>query len=108
MFRRRRNEPAPEAAPPDQSPSPMTIARPSRHPAGMGLRARPGGFGSRLREILGAGAPATESTWDDVEEALIAADVGGTATLPAASRSSSARRASGCSDWRCCRAGSGR
>ena len=47
----------------------------------MGLRARPSGFGSRLRAILGAGAPATDATWDEVEEALIAADVGGTATL---------------------------
>jgi fused signal recognition particle receptor len=81
MFRRWRDEPAPDAAPPDQAPEPMTVARPARQPAGMGLRARPGGFGSRLREILGAGAPATEATWDDVEEALIAADVGGTATL---------------------------
>jgi fused signal recognition particle receptor len=59
----------------------MTVARPARQPAGMGLRARPGGFGSRLREIFGAGAAATEATWDDVEEALIAADVGGAATL---------------------------
>ena len=35
----------------------------------------------RLRSILGAERPATDATWDEVEEALIAADVGGTATL---------------------------
>jgi fused signal recognition particle receptor len=47
----------------------------------MGLRARPSGIGASLRSILGAGAPATEATWDEVEEVLIAADVGATATL---------------------------
>ena len=47
----------------------------------MGLRARPSGLGARLRSILGGSSPATEATWDDVEEALIAADVGGEATL---------------------------
>jgi fused signal recognition particle receptor len=47
----------------------------------MGLRARPAGLGSRLRAILGGGAPTTETTWDEVEEALIAADVGATTTL---------------------------
>jgi fused signal recognition particle receptor len=47
----------------------------------MGLRSRPSGLGARLRGILGAGADATEATWDAVEEALIAADVGATATL---------------------------
>ena len=80
MFRRRREQPAPEQ-PPEQPPEPMTVARPRREPAGMGLRARQSGFGSRLRSILGAGAPATDATWDEVEEALIAADVGGPATL---------------------------
>ena len=47
----------------------------------MGLRGRPSGLGQRLRSILGAGAPATDATWDEVEEALIAADVGAAATL---------------------------
>jgi fused signal recognition particle receptor len=46
----------------------------------MGLRARPGGLGARLRSLLGGGQ-ATEQTWDDVEEALIAADFGPEATL---------------------------
>ncbi len=76
MFRRRRDEPAAELP-----PEPMTVARPPREPAGMGLRARPSGLGARLRSILGAGTTATESTWDEVEEALVAADVGGEATL---------------------------
>ena len=48
--------------------------------AGLGLRARPGGLGARLRALLGAGS-ATEQTWDEVEEALIAADFGPEATL---------------------------
>ena len=47
----------------------------------MGLRARPSRIGARLRSILAADAPATEATWDEVEETLIAADVGATATL---------------------------
>ena len=78
MFRRRRDQPAePSAA----HPEPMTVARPRREPAGMGLRARPSGIGARLRSILGAGSPATEATWDEVEETLIGADVGATTTL---------------------------
>ncbi|HET6746125.1 MAG TPA: signal recognition particle-docking protein FtsY [Candidatus Limnocylindria bacterium] len=48
--------------------------------AGLGLRARPGGLGARLRALLGAGST-TERTWDEVEEALIAADFGPEATL---------------------------
>jgi fused signal recognition particle receptor len=77
MFRRRRDEPATD----QPVTEPMTVARPRRGPAGMGLRAAPSGLGSRLRSILGGGAPATEATWDDVTEALIGADVGATATL---------------------------
>jgi fused signal recognition particle receptor len=34
------------------------------------------GFGSRLRGLLGGGAAITSETWDEVEEALIAADLG--------------------------------
>ncbi len=88
MFWRRRETPPPPPeepeAPADEveaSPAPMTVARPRRDPAGMGLRARPSGLGSRLRAIFGAGAPATDATWDEVEETLIAADVGATTTL---------------------------
>jgi fused signal recognition particle receptor len=57
------------------------MARPRREASGMGLRARPSGLGARLRSILGVGTPATDATWDEVEEVLIAADVGATATL---------------------------
>jgi fused signal recognition particle receptor len=46
----------------------------------MGLRAAPSGLGARLRSILGS-SPATDATWDDVEEVLIGADVGATTTL---------------------------
>jgi fused signal recognition particle receptor len=68
-------------APAAVEPAPMTVARPRREPSGMGLRARPSGFGSRLRSIFGADTTATDATWDEVEEALIAADVGGAATV---------------------------
>ena len=88
MFWRRREEP--DAAPDptehtaaEHPAEPMTVARPARAAtgmAGMGLRARPSGLGSRLRSIL-VGAPASEATWDEVEEALIAADVGAETTL---------------------------
>ncbi len=77
MFRRRRDQP--DEPPP--APEAMTVARPRREPSGMGLRARPSGIGARLRSILGAGVAATESTWDEVEETLIGADVGATTTL---------------------------
>ncbi|MGI8659275.1 MAG: signal recognition particle-docking protein FtsY [Candidatus Limnocylindria bacterium] len=91
FWRRREAEPDPPAASGEPTPTPvadapmgpmpMTVARPPREARGMGLRARPSGFGARLRSILGADEPATETTWDDVEEALIAADVGATTTL---------------------------
>jgi fused signal recognition particle receptor len=84
MFRRSR-DPAP----------PMTVTRPRREPSGMGLRARPSGLGDRLRAILGVGAPATEATWDDVTEALIAADVGATASLELVDAARERHRADG-------------
>jgi fused signal recognition particle receptor len=74
-------EPADPASSDEPAPPATTVARPRREPSGMGLRARPAGLGSRLREILGAGATATEATWDEVGETLIAADVGATSTL---------------------------
>jgi fused signal recognition particle receptor len=55
------------------------MPRPARQPTGMGLRPRPGGLGARLRAIFGGAA--SESTWEEVEEALIAADLGPEATL---------------------------
>jgi fused signal recognition particle receptor len=55
------------------------MARPRREPSGLGLRPRPGGLGSRLRALLGRDRLA-EATWDELEEALIAADVGAETT----------------------------
>jgi fused signal recognition particle receptor len=78
VFRRRRDEPA---EPVEIQPPPTTVERPARAPSGIGPRARPSGLGARLRSILGAGAPATERTWAEIEEALVAADVGGSATV---------------------------
>lgn len=57
------------------------MARPRREPSGMGLRPRPGGLGSRLRALLGGAAATGETTWDEIEEALIAADVGAETTI---------------------------
>ena len=58
------------------------MPRPQRGASGasLGLRARPGGLGARLRALLGTES-ATEQTWEEVEEALIAADFGPEATL---------------------------
>ena len=56
------------------------MPRPARSAGGLGLRAPTGGLGARLRALLGAGR-ATEQTWEEVEEALIAADFGPEATL---------------------------
>ena len=47
----------------------------------MGLRARPSGLGARLRSILPARGAISELIWDQVEEALIGADVGPSTTL---------------------------
>jgi fused signal recognition particle receptor len=55
------------------------MERPRREPTGLGLRPRPGGLGSRLRALLGLGSVAA-ATWDELEEALIAADVGAETT----------------------------
>lgn len=82
MFRRQRAEPATPLDPePTAGPPQTTLRRPQRAPAGLGLRARPGGLGARLRAILGASSSATDATWDEVEEALVAADVGAATTL---------------------------
>jgi fused signal recognition particle receptor len=56
------------------------MPRPARGAGGMGLRPASGGLGSRLRALLGSGR-ASEGTWEEVEEALIAADFGPEATL---------------------------
>jgi fused signal recognition particle receptor len=63
---------------------PATMPRPARASSGlqgMGLRAQPTGLGARLRNIFGGGGATSQSTWDEVEEALIAGDVGATTTI---------------------------
>jgi fused signal recognition particle receptor len=57
------------------------MARPRGEPTGLGLRARPGGLGSRLRALFGGSSAVGAQTWDELEEALIAADVGPTTTI---------------------------
>ena len=56
------------------------MTRQAYGPRGLGLRPRPGGLGSRLRSIF-TGAPPADETWDDLEEALVAADFGPTTSL---------------------------
>jgi fused signal recognition particle receptor len=57
------------------------MARPGGPRTGMGLRPNPTGLGARLRAILGVAQSPSEATWDEVEEALIAGDVGVETTL---------------------------
>jgi fused signal recognition particle receptor len=60
------------------------MQRPPRDASGLaalGLRGRSPGIGARLRAIFRSGGAATEASWADVEEVLIAADVGAAAAL---------------------------
>jgi len=57
------------------------MPRPQRGPSGMGLRPPSGGLGARLRSLLGMGTTPDQATWEALEEALIAADVGAETTL---------------------------
>ena len=57
------------------------MPRPLREPTGLGLRPQQGGLGGRLRALFGRSSPAVQATWDELEEALIAADVGADTTL---------------------------
>jgi fused signal recognition particle receptor len=84
MFWRRREPDLSAEQPPqpveEQARPPATVPRPRRAGSpGLGLRGRRSGLGERLRAILGGETSA--ATWDEVEEALIAADVGAEATL---------------------------
>jgi len=81
--RQRRGTARPSSNPGELLP-PATMPRPSRAPGdlgGLGLRARHSGLGARLRSIFGSGAEASDATWDEIEEALVAGDVGPTTTL---------------------------
>ena len=55
------------------------MRRPRREPSGLGLRAQPHGLGARLRSVFFG--PTDAATWQQVEEELIAADVGAVTTL---------------------------
>jgi fused signal recognition particle receptor len=57
------------------------ISRPRREPGGLGLRPPARGIGARLRTIIGIGGPPSDATWDELEEALVAADMGATTAL---------------------------
>ena len=50
--------------------------RPAHGPGGLGIRPVQGGLGARLRSLFGAGDRVAAATWDELEEALVAADVG--------------------------------
>jgi fused signal recognition particle receptor len=81
MFWRRGEEDDSPEAPAGDQPVPTTMPRPRREPSGMGLRARPSSLGARLRAVFGGGGPLTDQLWDELEEALIAADVGATTAI---------------------------
>lgn len=55
------------------------MRRPRREPSGLGLRLQPQGLGARLRSLFAG--PTDAATWEQVEEELIAADVGAATTL---------------------------
>jgi fused signal recognition particle receptor len=57
------------------------ISRPRPEPGGFGLRPPAAGIGARLRAIMGIGGPPAAGTWDELEEALVAADVGAATAL---------------------------
>ena len=57
------------------------ISRPRREPGGLGLRPPARGVGTRLRTIMGIGGPLSDATWDELEEALVGADVGAATAL---------------------------
>ncbi|MEO7870685.1 MAG: signal recognition particle-docking protein FtsY [Candidatus Limnocylindria bacterium] len=55
------------------------MRRPRGEPSGLGLRPQPQGLGARLRSLFAG--PTDAATWEQVEEELIAADVGAATTL---------------------------
>jgi fused signal recognition particle receptor len=52
------------------------ISRPRREPGGLGLRRRPDGLGARIRAILGVAQSPSAASWEALEEALVAGDIG--------------------------------
>jgi fused signal recognition particle receptor len=101
LFRRRADETQPSEAddPPDAAPTAFAPEpeRPDARPApdgavdlGTGLQRTRGGFMSRLRGLL-SGGDAGGPSWDDVEETLIAGDVGATLAIELVERARSRR-----------------
>ncbi len=86
FLRRRKDEPNAEPAEPDEPSAPPAIPPPPLDADAdleAGLRPTRQGFIGRLRGFLGA---ADETSWDDVEETLIAADVGATLAVQVVER----------------------
>lgn len=57
------------------------MARPRREPGGLGLRPRADGLGARIRTILGRPRSGATATWEALEEALVAGDIGAVTAL---------------------------
>ncbi len=57
------------------------MARPRREPGWLGLRPRPDGLGGRIRAILGVKPSPATATWEALEEALVAGDIGAATAL---------------------------
>ncbi|MFL5777731.1 MAG: signal recognition particle-docking protein FtsY [Chloroflexota bacterium] len=77
--------PEPERPPPDPTPAPFPEPEATAHTLDEGLERTRTGFMSRLRGFLGAeetGGP----SWDDVEETLIAGDVGAALAMDVVAR----------------------
>jgi len=93
FFRRRTNEPDAEPAVTEE-PSALPPVAAHEPPAALeaGLQPTRQGFIGRLRGILGA---ADATSWDDVEETLIAADVGAALSLQVVERARRRRDAGG-------------
>ena len=108
MFGRRRDPPRPEASESSAAEAPpTTMPRPARHPSGpggLGLRARPSGIGARIRSLLGGAGPQSDATWEEVEEVLIAGDVGASATIEIVNAARSRYARSGSRDGESARA----
>jgi fused signal recognition particle receptor len=86
FLRRRKDEPNAEPAERDEPLAPPATVQPppdSGADLEAGLRPTRQGFIGRLRGFLGA---ADETSWDDVEETLIAADVGATLAVQVVER----------------------
>jgi fused signal recognition particle receptor len=94
FWRRRQDEPETTELPEPPEPKPTAAARAVEAPPSVdldaGLARTRGVFMSRLRGFLGAGS-ADGPSWDDVEETLIAGDVGATLAIQLVERARARR-----------------